>query len=198
MLLCHEVNFSKWRAIDLEPKGYHPQALSFHSAGLELLCSLARRMQNPKVFHLGPIRPALLNMLAPSHPFITVVDPSVDATLEDPPVQCFEQSYDIFILWDRLLYLKPEEVAGLSECLASHSHAGSALLTYTSTREIVAANPYKFAVREDLQIEMVPQSEKTRTRAPIDLAKSLSGWRCQRTVQLRNSYREHLLVFRGK
>jgi hypothetical protein len=102
--------------------------------------------------------------------------------------------FDLFILWDSLLYLPEEQRSALLEVLHERSTSGSSLVTYTSTRKSIPLAPSRYLVSGSCQVEIIPTTTHVVANPLPDLNRTLPGWRSLRSVQLRNGFREHLLV----
>lgn len=195
-MLCHQVDFTRWRAANLEPEGYRPETVLYQSAACELIRSSIKRKPGARVLHVGPLHSGLFQFLCPAHPRIWTADPDTpegDQLLDQ--ISAMSEVFDVIFVWDRLLYLNDSERKELAKMLEQHAAPGSSLLAFSSVRNNLPAKPNDFIVKSDATVEMKPVTTEVVEHPAVDLTRILKGWRSTKSMQLRNSFREHLLVF---
>jgi len=194
-MLAYKVDFCRLQAKHLEPQGYRPEAVSYHSTSLEGLSSFLLKKKKPNVLNLGPLTPGVFNLIGHTSPFLLNYDPA------ELPYQEYLQlienspkSFDLILVWDRLLYLTYAESKKLLTVITNHSKSGSELLAYSTVRHILPAIPSKFSLDANHNISVCPVTAETKNCDNCEFAKLVEGWRCHHSVQLRNSFREHLYI----
>src|SRR4051812_37707973 len=104
-MLSHQVNYSNWHASDLEPEGYRPERVAYHSGVIELVKSSCKRMKAPTILQIGRVGPGFLDFVSEIKGKLTTFEPEtaegtslLDFLLDTP------KTFDALFVWDRLLY----------------------------------------------------------------------------------------------
>jgi len=194
-VLNHQVDFTRWRALDLEPEGYRPESLTYASSVMELLSSSLTRVDSPSVLHFGSLKPGLLNLVQKVKGKLLTLDlDSPDGTIVLSALLRNDPSFDAILLWDDLFYGGEAQREALHELVEISTRKGSVMVVHTSARHSVPARSNKISFAEDFTVEITPSTTETRHSEILDLKREFVGWRAVRTTQLRNGFREHLLV----
>jgi hypothetical protein len=194
-MLSHEVNFARWRAEDLEPEGYRPEGISYHSSVIELVESSLKRMKSPSILQIGRLGCGFLELVTNVKGRLVTLEH--DSEAGDSLLEHLGENprhFDAIFLWDRMLFVTGEERRALLNAVSRCSTMGSSLVLYTSTRHSIPARPSGFSLTRGSRVEMKPTTTLTTTAEVLEANKLLPGWRCMRATQLRNGFREHLLV----
>jgi hypothetical protein len=189
------VDFSKLKALNLEPTGFRPESTSYHSYNLEEIKGLLSKKVRPRILNLGPFEHGLFNFISQFNPLMVNLDPE-SRTLDEcvSQIESHVEGFDLILLWDRLLYLSRLERNKLVSVLSTRSKEGTSLLAYSSVRKQVPAQPSKFQLALNSIVNVNPLTKETISTAGYDPRAELFGWKCRHSLQLRNSLREHLFV----
>jgi len=194
-MLSHGVDFCKLQARHLEPEGYRPESVSYHSASLEVIKSSLCKKHRPRILNIAPLAPGFFNFVAPMNPLLLNFDPDVLPYRDYLElIDNSKEVFDLILVWDRLLYLSTSESRTLVTAISNHSTKGSGLLAYSTVRHTLPALPSKFSLDSNSRVNVSPQTMDTVSCENHEMLRSLPGWKCHHSVQLRNSFREHLFV----
>lgn len=197
-MLNHQVNFSRWQATDLEPEGYRPAVVSYQSNVIELVKKSCERLTAPSILQVGGISTGLMEIVANAKGKLVVCDPKTEdglSLLYFLPQS--SQKFDTIFLWDNLLAEGVENQKELLLLIDNCSKMGTSLVMFTTTRHSIPSTASKFVLGPNSSIDIIPTTLQTINAEFFDTAKKLPVWRCMRATQLRNGFREHLLVRRS-
>jgi len=196
-MLSHQVNFYRWHASDLEPEGYRPTAVSYQSSVIELVRTSCKRLTSPSFLQVGRLSPGFMEFVAEAKGKLITLEPdtkegnSLIEFLQECP-----REFDVIFIWDHLLYNESTNTSGMLKLLESCSKMGTSLVMLASTRQSIPARPSKFVISPNSSVEIIPTTTFSKTAEFFDTCKQLPHWRCMRATQLRNGFREYLLVKR--
>jgi len=194
-MLNYAVDFCKLQASHLEPQGYRPEAVSYRSASLEIVRNLLQKKDKPKVLNLAPLTSGLFNLMAPLNPLLVSIDSETTSFSEQLCViKSSSEQFDLVLLWDCLMYRTVSEQNQLLEVIQEHSTTGTNLMAYSTVRQELPQIPSFFKVDSDYTVSIIPRTSESICCQRSELFRSLSGWRNSHTLQLRNSFREHLII----
>lgn len=194
-MVNHQVNFARWQASDLEPEGYRPSAISYHSTVMELVVKSCERLNSPAVLQIGGVSSRLVEIVAKVKGKLVISDPKSDDGLSLLSyLEMGRQKFDTIFLWDNLLADGVPHKNELLSLLENCSKMGTSLVMFTTTRQVIPATQSKFIINDNSVVEIIPTTTQTIRVDFFDIAKQLPLWRCMRTTQLRNGFRESLLV----